>query len=250
MAVIAVFWATASSSCLKSDAAPHVTGYFLSVAVASWVSVVLASAAASVELAVSGTVPLRIALPAMVSVHMIIGIGEALITTAVVGAVLVARPDLVKSFDLPCQPAPPAAAVRPGGAVAANVPFVGLRGGALVVALALAVFVSPFASARPTVWRRVAVDKGFEAAAAEQPVWRFSPLPDYPFPGSRTRGGHRRRRRCRHARCCSPWCCILGRPHRPSHGGAAARRWRLRRTASRHRGELSSSFGPVTAGLS
>ena len=49
---------------------------------------VLAAVACSLELAVSGTVPGGIAVPAMTSIHMIIGLGEALITVSIVAAVL------------------------------------------------------------------------------------------------------------------------------------------------------------------
>ncbi len=52
-----------------------------------------------------------------------------------------------------------------------------------MVAAALAVFVSPFASSSPDGLERVAADKGFETAVAEQPVWDLSPLPDYQLPG-------------------------------------------------------------------
>ncbi len=64
----------------------------------AWFSVVVASAACSIELAFSGTVPFKVVFPAMVGVHSIIGIGEALITTVVVAIVLQLRPDLVASF--------------------------------------------------------------------------------------------------------------------------------------------------------
>ena len=73
-------------------------GFLAAVALASWASVVLASASCALMLAVSGTSPLRVALPAMVGVHALIGVGEAIITTAVVGAVLSARSDLVRSW--------------------------------------------------------------------------------------------------------------------------------------------------------
>jgi cobalt/nickel transport protein len=53
----------------------------------------------------------------------------------------------------------------------------------LVVAVALAVFMSPFASSSPDGLERVAADKGFETAVAEQPAWSLSPLGDYQFPG-------------------------------------------------------------------
>ena len=51
--------------------------------------------AASLELALSGTVPLGTVLPAMLGVHALIGIGEAVITVAAVAAVMVSRPDLL-----------------------------------------------------------------------------------------------------------------------------------------------------------
>ena len=64
----------------------------------SWLSVVLASVACALELAISGTVPLRTVLPAMLGVHAIIGVGEAIITTVVVAVVLQSRPDLVDAY--------------------------------------------------------------------------------------------------------------------------------------------------------
>jgi cobalt/nickel transport system permease protein len=54
---------------------------------AAWASVVIAALAATVELAISGTVPFNIALAAMLSWHVLIGIGEGLITVAVVAYV-------------------------------------------------------------------------------------------------------------------------------------------------------------------
>lgn len=68
-----------------------------SIAVASWVSVVAASAVCSLELALSGTSPMAIVLPAMVGVHSLIGIGEAVITVGVVSIVFAARPELLNN---------------------------------------------------------------------------------------------------------------------------------------------------------
>jgi cobalt/nickel transport system permease protein len=65
------------------------------VAVVAWVAVMLGASATSVELAISGTVPLGTALPAMLGVHALIGIGEAVITVVAVSAVLSTRPDLI-----------------------------------------------------------------------------------------------------------------------------------------------------------
>lgn len=68
---------------------------FISGFCAAWLSVVCASLVAAVELAVSGTSPWGVALPAMGLVHMLIGIGEGLITTAVLAFLQGVRPDLL-----------------------------------------------------------------------------------------------------------------------------------------------------------
>jgi cobalt/nickel transport system permease protein len=62
---------------------------------AAWLSVVIASLVAAVELAVSGTVPWGVALPAMGLVHMLIGVGEGLITVGVLAFLRAVRPDLL-----------------------------------------------------------------------------------------------------------------------------------------------------------
>lgn len=62
---------------------------------AAWLSVVIAALAAAVELAISGTAPWEVVLPAMGFVHMLIGIGEGLITVAVLAFLRATRPDLL-----------------------------------------------------------------------------------------------------------------------------------------------------------
>ncbi len=171
-------------------------GFLACVTIASWLSVVLASAACAVELWASGTVPLRLALPAMVSVHMIIGVGEALIGTAVVAVVIKARPDLVRSLPSSLRqtvgrtvpaPAPvstlasPAPRGVPATRSMARPRMWTFAAIALVVALALVVFVAPFASPWPDGLEKVAEDTGF-ATASTEPLWTFSPLPDYTVP--------------------------------------------------------------------
>ncbi|MFC1658376.1 PDGLE domain-containing protein [Candidatus Omnitrophota bacterium] len=54
----------------------------------------------------------------------------------------------------------------------------------LFIALALAVFVSPFASSWPDGLERVAEDKDFIDLAEEEPIVP-SPIPDYAWPGIR-----------------------------------------------------------------
>jgi cobalt/nickel transport system permease protein len=55
-------------------------GHYAGIFSAAFFSVVLASTACSLEVALSGTIELSRVLPAMASVHTVIGIAEALIT--------------------------------------------------------------------------------------------------------------------------------------------------------------------------
>lgn len=71
-----------SSSLMKGKLGLAVTTF-----IASWFSVMAAAALVVLELALAGTVPAALALPAMLGVHGLIGIGEGLITTVVVVAV-------------------------------------------------------------------------------------------------------------------------------------------------------------------
>jgi cobalt/nickel transport system permease protein len=73
--------------------------FLFSAGVAAWISVVAGSAACAIELAVSGTVPMWIALPAMAGVHALIGIGEVIVTIGTLSAVLASRPDLVQAWS-------------------------------------------------------------------------------------------------------------------------------------------------------
>ena len=75
---------------------PQTRGAFLgAVGAVAWLAVMIGATATSLELAASDTIPLDTALPAMLGVHALIGIGEAVITVAAVSAVLASRPDLV-----------------------------------------------------------------------------------------------------------------------------------------------------------
>ena len=69
-------------------------GMLIGTAVAAWASVVVAAIFTAFELALSGTVPLGVALAAMTFWHVLIGIGEAIITVVVVSFVWQTRPDL------------------------------------------------------------------------------------------------------------------------------------------------------------
>ncbi|MFH0888686.1 MAG: energy-coupling factor ABC transporter permease [Planctomycetota bacterium] len=72
------------------------TGRLIAVFIAGWCSIVLAASACALELWLSGTIALNIALPAMAGVHSLIGIGEGLITVAVISFIMTTRPDLLE----------------------------------------------------------------------------------------------------------------------------------------------------------
>ncbi|ASJ17379.1 cobalamin biosynthesis protein [Thermococcus chitonophagus] len=66
----------------------------LAIAVASWTSVVTGAALVAVEIGVSKSLPFMKVLSLMVGYHAVIGIGEAIITLAVVNAVRTKLPEL------------------------------------------------------------------------------------------------------------------------------------------------------------
>ena len=77
------------------------TAFLGATAAASWISIMVAATAISAFLALSGTIPFSTVLPAMLGVHALIGVGEAVITSAAIAAVLVSRPDLVHGAGFP-----------------------------------------------------------------------------------------------------------------------------------------------------
>ncbi|OGV69327.1 MAG: hypothetical protein A3K19_18735 [Lentisphaerae bacterium RIFOXYB12_FULL_65_16] len=135
-------------------------------AFAAWCSTVAAATCCAGQLALSGAVAPGAAFPAMAGVHMLIGIGEALITTMVIATVAGARPELLTV----------------GGDEAELPRYCGTVVTGLIVSLGLAVFVAPFACGWPDGLEKVAVVLGFAPRAAEQPLIP-SPLPDYAVPG-------------------------------------------------------------------
>jgi len=144
---------------------PGPRGLLVAAAFAAWCSTVLASLCCAAEIAWSAVAPWGLVFPAMAGVHMVIGLGEALITTLVVTAILKTRPDLL---DLSVSAAPTPAPRR-------------LAASALAVTFALLLFGIPFASSRPDGLERVAATLGFAERAA--PPLVASPLADYRVPG-------------------------------------------------------------------
>ena len=96
---------------------PSRAAYLGIVAIVSWGAVMVGAAATSFELALSDTVPLATVLPAMLGVHTLIGIGEAVITVAAVSAVMATRPDLIVLGDFGRPPGAPLPAANPAAEV-------------------------------------------------------------------------------------------------------------------------------------
>jgi len=76
-------------------------GFLTTSAITAWASVFIASIIVALELSISGTSPLNVALPAMAGVHALIGIGEAIITSVVLVGVINIRPDLIREYSKP-----------------------------------------------------------------------------------------------------------------------------------------------------
>lgn len=78
-------------------------GFLAATAVTAWATVVVASMVCTLFITVGGVFgaeDIGTVFTAMVGLHALIGVGEALITTAAVAAVITARPDLVANGDL------------------------------------------------------------------------------------------------------------------------------------------------------
>jgi cobalt/nickel transport system permease protein len=161
MAVVGVTVSFFVYSSIQKLARGKSWGVFVGGAAAAWLSIVIASLAAALELALSGTTPANISVPAMGGIHMLIGIGEGLITVGALAFLYAARRDLFKAGET---------ATKGGTAVW----IFGLG-----IALALGVF-SPLASAHPDGLEWVAEQKGF-LETARAPL--FNVIPDYIFPG-------------------------------------------------------------------
>lgn len=161
MGVIGVFVAYTVYQTVQKLARGKSWGIFVGGFAAAWLSIVIAALAAALQLALSGTSPANIAVPAMAGIHAIIGIGEGLITLGALAFIAATRPDLVKKRET-------------GAAQGKLVWIVGL-----VIALFLAI-ASPLASSHPDGLEWVAEQKGF-LDAAQGSVYQI--IPNYVLPG-------------------------------------------------------------------
>lgn len=128
--------------------------------VAAWLSVMTGALLTSLELWLSGTSQLQVVIPAMLLVHALIGLGEAVITVSALTFILRTRPDLLGEDSDSAK---------------------GSRGWVWVGGLItlVVILLSPLASADPDGLERVATDIGFINAGQSAP---YSIIPDYTLP--------------------------------------------------------------------
>lgn len=130
--------------------------------IAGWCSIFIAALAAALELAISGTSPANIAVPAMGSIHALIGIGEGLITFAALTFIATTKKEMLEQTEEKSKSIDRSILI-----------------GGIGFALLLAVF-SPLASAYPDGLEKVAEDLGF-LSKGQGPLYNI--IPDYAFPG-------------------------------------------------------------------
>jgi cobalt/nickel transport system permease protein len=145
-------------------------GRSVALGVAAWLSVLLAAGLTGLQIAVSGRVAAGVVLPAMLGVHTVIGLGEALLSVAAYNLLVGARPELAGSPD-------DAWAFRPGR---------GAEPWRVAAVLGLGLLVVRLAVPHPDGLEHVAERTGFASAA--QPGFERAPLPDYAVPGREPRG--------------------------------------------------------------
>jgi cobalt/nickel transport system permease protein len=105
MAIVGV-WSAYAIYALLRRLIPGPKGLYPGAFTAAWTSVMLASLAASLELGISGMSPFVVVIPAMGLVHALIGIGEGLITSAVLAFLAATRKDLLELRALRSEGSP------------------------------------------------------------------------------------------------------------------------------------------------
>lgn len=128
--------------------------------VAAWLSVMAGALLTSLQLWLSGTSQLGIVIPAMLGVHALIGVGEALITVFALAFIMQTRPDLLGE-----------------GSESSKAGRGWIYAGGLISLLV--VLLSPFASADPDGLERVAINMGFIDTGRSAP---YEIIPDYTLP--------------------------------------------------------------------
>lgn len=72
----------------------------IATAIGSYIAIVLAAFMAGIEIGIGGAIPMDIAISAMVFWHLIIGIGEAIISAFIVYFIYKVKPDLIATEEI------------------------------------------------------------------------------------------------------------------------------------------------------
>lgn len=161
MAIIGVFVSYSIFSLTKKLLRNRKWGITVSGFLAAWGSIFIASLSCAIQLTISGTSPANIVIPAMAGIHILIGIGEGLITAGALIFISAARRDLL--------------VVESRGSLNNN----GILIGGSLIAIFLAI-ISPLASSNPDGLEWVAEKSGFLSYAKNA---FYNIIPDYTFPG-------------------------------------------------------------------
>jgi cobalt/nickel transport system permease protein len=152
-------------------------GRVTGIAFGGWCSTVLASIGCAGQLAWSHTVSWSTGFTMMTSTHMLIGIGEGVISALAYVAIQRTRPDLIPELVKSAESGSRAESGRRGELLSYG----------LLVALAVAVFVAPFACPLPDGLQVVAARLGFDRRAAGTAF--SAAAPNYRLPGIHSAAG-------------------------------------------------------------
>ncbi|NET74176.1 MAG: cobalt transporter [Sphaerospermopsis sp. SIO1G2] len=161
MAVIGVWVAWLLTQTLQKFLGGSQRRLPLAGGIAAGVSVIVAAMACAIELVLSGTASANLVLPSMTGVHILIGVGEGLITGGVLAYLATARPDLLPGEE--------------GKFEGWLTPIIGI--------LLVAGLISLFASAWPDGLEKVAENLGFIDLGEQVRISVPTPLADYGIEG-------------------------------------------------------------------
>ena len=71
----------------------------ISTGIGAYIAIVLAAFIAGIEIGISGAIPIEIAIPTMVFWHLLIGIGERIISALIVLFIYKVKPDLITTEE-------------------------------------------------------------------------------------------------------------------------------------------------------
>jgi cobalt/nickel transport system permease protein len=161
MGVIGVWVGWGLTKILQQILGPTKGRLPITTGIAAGFSVVVAAIACAIELVISGTAIATLVLPAMTGIHILIGVGEGLITGSVIGYLANARPDLLPGEEQKTR--------------SWLIPVIAI--------LLIASVLSLFASAFPDGLEKVAEDIGFIKLADNVRVSIPTPFADYGIGG-------------------------------------------------------------------